>query len=119
MDAEKNDPNQYFIDDNPENQVENDADSDDDLPFACLMCRKDFVNPIVTKCKHYFCESCALKQFRKTPACFACNANTNGVFNVAKEFKVKLAEKKIRMETKAKEIAKTKQVIESDEDCAM
>lgn len=113
-DAEENDPNKYFIDD--EIQVENDAESDDDLPFACLICRKDFLNPVVTKCKHYFCESCALKQFGKTPACFACNANTSGVFNVAKEFKIKLAEKKRRMEAKCVEIAKANAVVEFDKE---
>ncbi len=37
---------------------------DDDLPFACLICRKPWgeaKDPVVTRCKHYFCESCALK----------------------------------------------------------
>ncbi|KAJ3306936.1 hypothetical protein HDV03_003260 [Kappamyces sp. JEL0829] len=100
-DMEENDPNRYF-----DEEVVNDAESDDDLPFACLICRKDFTNPIVTKCGHYFCEKCALKQFSKSPSCFACNQNTQGVFNVAKEFKVKLAEKRKRMEERAKQIAK-------------
>ncbi len=39
-------------------------DADDGLPFACLSCRKpweEVKNPVVTRCKHYFCESCALK----------------------------------------------------------
>ncbi len=39
-------------------------DEDDPLPFACFICRKPWEeakNPVVTKCKHYFCESCALK----------------------------------------------------------
>jgi RING finger protein 113A len=41
-------------------------DDDDDegeeaLPFACYICRQPFVDPVVTKCKHYFCEHCALK----------------------------------------------------------
>jgi RING finger protein 113A len=34
------------------------ADDDDDeeeVPFACLICRKEFTEPIVTKCGHYFC----------------------------------------------------------------
>jgi RING finger protein 113A len=26
------------------------------LPWACDICRQPFVNPVVTKCKHYFCE---------------------------------------------------------------
>jgi hypothetical protein len=57
-----------------------------------------------------------LKQFGKTPACFACNANTSGVFNVAKEFKIKLAEKKKRMEAKCVEIAKANAVVGFDKE---
>ncbi|KAK7359255.1 hypothetical protein VNO77_01208 [Canavalia gladiata] len=38
-------------------------EDDDSLPFACFICRKPFVDPFVTKCKHYFCEHCALKVF--------------------------------------------------------
>lgn len=36
------------------------------------------------RCKHYFCENCALKHFRRTSKCYVCDQNTNGVFNVAK-----------------------------------
>ena len=36
-------------------------DNDDSLPFACFICRQPFVDAVVTKCKHYFCEHCALK----------------------------------------------------------
>ncbi|KAJ2386408.1 RNA-splicing factor [Coemansia sp. RSA 2559] len=56
-----------------------------ELPFACLLCRKSFVKPVVTKCRHYFCEACALAHYRKTPKCFACGTATAGVFNRAKE----------------------------------
>jgi len=38
-----------------------DEDDDDSLPFACFICRQPFVDPVLTKCKHYFCEHCALK----------------------------------------------------------
>ena len=38
-----------------------DEDDEDSLPFACFICRNSFVDPVVTKCKHYFCEHCALK----------------------------------------------------------
>ncbi|MED6215339.1 hypothetical protein PIB30_112638, partial [Stylosanthes scabra] len=38
-----------------------DSDDEDELPFACFICRKPFADPVVTKCKHYFCEHCALK----------------------------------------------------------
>lgn len=38
-----------------------DDDDDDSLPFACFICRQPFEEPVVTKCKHYFCQHCALK----------------------------------------------------------
>ncbi|KAJ1668564.1 RNA-splicing factor [Coemansia sp. RSA 1813] len=57
----------------------------EELPFACLICRKPFVKPVVTKCHHYFCEACALAHYRKTPKCFACGTATAGAFNRAKE----------------------------------
>ncbi|POY71971.1 hypothetical protein BMF94_4980 [Rhodotorula taiwanensis] len=62
-----------------------DADSDtDDLPFACLICRKPFgPDPVVTLCGHYFDSACAIKRFAKTGKCFACGSSTNGVFNRA------------------------------------
>ncbi|XP_062155513.1 zinc finger CCCH domain-containing protein 1-like isoform X2 [Alnus glutinosa] len=31
-----------------------DEDDDDSLPFACFICRQPFVDPVLTKCKHYF-----------------------------------------------------------------
>lgn len=63
------------------------------IPFKCIICTEDYKEPIVTKCGHYFCESCALKRYRKDPTCAACNAGTNGVFNSAKRLK-KLLERK-------------------------
>ncbi|KAJ2846950.1 RNA-splicing factor [Coemansia brasiliensis] len=74
-------------------QIPNSDDEDDarskkasgeNLPFACLICRKPFSNPVVTKCQHYFCEACALARYRKSPKCFACGAPTGGVFKKAK-----------------------------------
>lgn len=56
----------------------------DDVPFACLICRKPFTNPVVTHCKHYFCEACALAHYRKTPRCAACAQPTQGIFTAAK-----------------------------------
>lgn len=35
------------------------------LPFKCFICRNSFTDPVVTKCKHYFCEKCALDQYKK------------------------------------------------------
>jgi len=79
------------------NADEEDSDDDDALlegiPFACIICKDKYKDPIVTKCGHYFCESCALKRYRKDPSCAACGAGTGGVFNVAKGLK-KLLDKK-------------------------
>ncbi|ODM99216.1 hypothetical protein Ocin01_07465 [Orchesella cincta] len=65
-------------------------DSDDELPFKCLLCRDTFKDPVVTKCKHYFCEKCALQHYKKTQKCYICSAQTFGVFNPAKEIIAKL-----------------------------
>lgn len=32
-------------------------DEEEEVPFACLICRKEFTEPVVTKCGHYFCMS--------------------------------------------------------------
>lgn len=80
---------------------EDDGEKDDELPFNCFICRESFKvdvimhfacdshydflqSPVVTKCKHYFCEQCALNHYRKSKKCAACGANTEGVFNTAK-----------------------------------
>ncbi|GAA6047314.1 hypothetical protein JCM3770_001882 [Rhodotorula araucariae] len=75
--------------------VESDSDSDnEDLPFACLICRKPFgPEPIVTLCGHYFDSACAIKRYAKTGKCFACGAGTNGVFNRATKLIAKQKER--------------------------
>ncbi|CAF9905156.1 MAG: RNA-splicing factor [Gomphillus americanus] len=80
-------------------------DSDDEalldgIPFACVICKEDYKNPIITKCGHYFCEACALQRFRKTPACAICAAGTGGVFNGAKRLRKLLEKKRIREEAR-------------------
>ncbi|BBN07019.1 RING finger protein 113A [Marchantia polymorpha subsp. ruderalis] len=62
---------------------EEDSDEDDELPFACFICREPFKEPVMTHCKHYFCEHCALKHHARNKHCFVCNKPTNGVFNTA------------------------------------
>ncbi|WFD22154.1 N-terminal methionine N(alpha)-acetyltransferase NatE [Malassezia equina] len=60
-----------------------DESDDEEIPFACLLCRQPFTDPIVTKCGHYFCARCAIARFAKTPKCFACGAKTEGLFQSA------------------------------------
>ncbi|CAG9540141.1 unnamed protein product [Cercopithifilaria johnstoni] len=69
---------------------EDEAEEESELPFKCFICRQSFVNPVVTKCKHYFCEKCALGHFQKTPKCYICEQNTMGIFKVAKDLITKL-----------------------------
>lgn len=102
--------------------VSDSDDSDDELPFACYICRESFTNPVVTKCKHYFCEKyvggrgkggkgleprssrctpssrCALEHHRKNKKCFVCGQPTGGYFTPAKDLKAKLKERDEQLE---------------------
>ena len=75
--------------DSDEGKYEVESDGDD-LPFKCVICRNSFVDPVVTKCKHYFCEKCVLERYKKSSRCFVCNVQTSGVFNPARELIAKL-----------------------------
>ncbi|KAI0305382.1 hypothetical protein B0F90DRAFT_1052491 [Multifurca ochricompacta] len=82
---------------NPQKQAEDASASgsdDDDIPFACLIGRHPFTEPIVTRCGHYFCSSCAIKRFAKTPKCAACGAPTGGIFNRADKVIAKMKKNK-------------------------
>ncbi|KAK8789680.1 hypothetical protein JH06_1769 [Blastocystis sp. subtype 4] len=72
-DSDADDDNKYVVS----------SSDEEDLPFACFICRQEFVKPVVTNCGHYFCEKCALEQYRKSPKCYVCGKNTNGCFNKA------------------------------------
>ncbi|KAK4950521.1 hypothetical protein LTR28_007054 [Elasticomyces elasticus] len=80
----------------------------ENIPFACVICRAPYKNPIVTKCGHYFCEKCAMDRYRSKKGgktCAACGADTGGTFNVAKSLK-KLLDRKTERERLAKEAAR-------------
>ncbi|KNC73285.1 hypothetical protein SARC_14155, partial [Sphaeroforma arctica JP610] len=36
-------------------------EAEEEIPFACYICREEFTNPVVTRCEHYFCMKCALE----------------------------------------------------------
>ncbi|OLL27044.1 Pre-mRNA-splicing factor cwc24 [Neolecta irregularis DAH-3] len=78
-----------------------DVDSEEDLPFVCLICRCEYSSPIVTKCGHFFCEACAIKRYKKNPSCLVCGAGTMGIFHPAKKLEGKIKEKKEREEKEA------------------
>ncbi|KDN49356.1 hypothetical protein RSAG8_02058, partial [Rhizoctonia solani AG-8 WAC10335] len=87
---------------NSQNQAgggKDDSDSsDEDIPFACYICKKEYTDPVVTRCGHYFCSACAIKRFAKTPKCLACGAPTGGIFNRADKVIKKLKEKRAAKE---------------------
>ncbi|EHK99076.1 putative Pre-mRNA-splicing factor cwc24 [Glarea lozoyensis 74030] len=85
-------------------EEEDEDDKLEGIPFACIICREKYKDPIVTRCGHYFCEGCALKRYRKDPSCAACGSGTGGVFNVAKGLK-KLLERKREQARKRREKA--------------
>ncbi|RKO86446.1 hypothetical protein BDK51DRAFT_13754, partial [Blyttiomyces helicus] len=87
---EAEDLDRFLIAEEGEGAEGEEVGEDDELPFACVICRGDFKEPVVTKCKHYFCESCALKHHTKSPRCFVCSAPTMGIFAPARELKAKL-----------------------------
>ncbi|KAJ9475154.1 Pre-mRNA-splicing factor CWC24 [Pseudozyma hubeiensis] len=60
-------------------------ESEEQIPFACLICRQPFTDPVVTRCGHYFCSACAIKRFSRNTKCFACGKQTGGLFNSAKK----------------------------------
>ena len=62
---------------------------------------------MVTKCKHYFCEHCALKHNAKEKLCFVCQKPTGGTFNTAKEIVKRVKEMKETGATWAKTRPKT------------
>ncbi|XP_074263391.1 zinc finger CCCH domain-containing protein 1-like [Silene latifolia] len=74
-----------------EDDEDAEEEDDDSLPFACFICRQPFVDAVVTSCKHYFCEHCALKHHSKNKKCFVCNEPTGGIFNTATEIRKRAA----------------------------
>ena len=59
----------------------------EDIPFAYMICRKPYTNPVITRCGHCFCEKCALARFKTVPNCATCGLGTNGSFNSARKLK--------------------------------
>jgi len=77
-----------------------DSSDDEDIPFACLICRKPYQDPVVTRCGHHYCSACAIKRFAKTPKCLACGAPTGGIFNRADKIIDKMNKKREDKEAK-------------------
>jgi RING finger protein 113A len=103
-------------------QAQDDEDEDEEMlekiPFACIICKESYKNPILTKCGHYFCESCALQRYRKNPSCAACGAGTGGVFNTAKKLNRLLEKKRERAKRRREQAIENGEEVEDEEDAA-
>lgn len=63
---------------------EDEGDDEDDRSLThCAICDQPFRDPIITKCKHYFCIDCAEKQC--SDKCYTCEQETSGIFKNAKK----------------------------------
>lgn len=100
----------------PEPGADADAKLLEGIPFVCILCKKDYRVPIVTRCGHYFCERCALDRYRKNPNCAACGVSTGGVFNVAKNLKKLLERKRERLRAVKREKREAGEEVSSDEE---
>ena len=71
---------------------------------------------MITKCGHYFCESCALAQYRVNPACSVCQAQTGGFFKPAKEIVAKLKQQEKLKQQLGQSSTKTQEPESDDEE---
>lgn len=53
------------------------------IPEVCPICKKEYQNPVVTCCHHFFCEKCVIDVFskKKNTLCYVCGTETNGSLN--------------------------------------
>ncbi|PGH34039.1 RING finger protein 113A [[Emmonsia] crescens] len=98
-----------------------DEDEDEDellenIPFACVICKKPYKEPVITKCGHYFCEGCALQRYRKNPSCAACGSGTGGVFNTAKKLSRLLEKKRERIKRRRERAREEGEEVSEDEE---
>nr|CAH8831177.1 unnamed protein product [Trichobilharzia regenti] len=109
----------YGIDgeDNRYEIVHNSSDEEvvEDIPLICMICRKDYKDPVVTICKHYFCSDCALKRYKKTARCYACTTDTKGFFKFAKNLLSRIAAMKEKKKKKHSDFSESDQEEEKDE----
>ncbi|VDQ07638.1 unnamed protein product, partial [Trichobilharzia regenti] len=102
----------YGIDgeDNRYEIVHNSSDEEvvEDIPLICMICRKDYKDPVVTI-------DCALKRYKKTARCYACTTDTKGFFKFAKNLLSRIAAMKEKKKKKHSDFSESDQEEEKDE----
>jgi len=64
---------------------------DDEVPFACHICRDSFTKPMRTKCNHFFCQKCIVDHYLKIPTCPVCGRVLDGSFVRAEKILLRLS----------------------------
>lgn len=74
----------YKDEDDEKYLIKADEDDEDDRSLThCAICNQPYEEPIITKCKHYFCINCAEKDCSEK--CVICQRPTAGIFKNAKK----------------------------------
>jgi RING finger protein 113A len=89
-----------------------------EIPFACVICKETYKNPVVTKCGHYFCQKCAMGRYQKEKkrTCAACGVDTGGSFAIARKLKDLLEKKRKRVQEKKERARAAGEQISNDDD---
>ncbi|XP_074382372.1 zinc finger CCCH domain-containing protein 1-like [Apium graveolens] len=75
----------------PEVQLEYDEEDESQIPPECVICMEQFVLPVVTICKHYFCRPCAVQHNYKDTRCFVCGKQTLSRFRNAHKLRERIS----------------------------
>jgi len=102
----------------------NKEDGEEEPSYLCPICQCPFTNPVSTKCKHYFCEKCALKRHASSfTTCFVCQSPTGGSFKPAKDLVDEINSKTKALEEQRKQVEQRMQeehvstAINQEEEC--
>ncbi len=75
------DPNEFLI--LADDAVQAPSGVPESASNICTICKKELTAPIVmTRCRHKFCQACALGRSRTSPRCATCKTRIDGQFTV-------------------------------------
>lgn len=57
----------------------NQKKTEENVPFKCPICKRDYRNPVKTPCDHIFCQQCFMSRFKQNITnCFICKQEMSG-----------------------------------------
>lgn len=62
-------------------QKKDQHNEEEQVPYRCVLCKKDYTQPVRAQCNHIFCQKCFMNRYKniKKPNCFICGKDTGGV----------------------------------------